>query len=230
MKLIYVLGPPGAGKTTTMMTLLKNFPQRFNIMVLKYDNVRPELAKIIAAQKVEFQISNDGKTVILGKFPTGMDAKNELSGSDCYTQPQRTRLKAAIQHLDEIGVENVITDGFASINKPFLAQAQKTFSEISVITLTTDYKVCCQRFKKRNVDMWTKLGDKQKVQKYGNMEFGTEYNESSCSYRKTQQVLEVVKTMGTEWKCADSEEAVKLLLKQTVGEAALLSKKRKRRN
>jgi hypothetical protein len=212
---LFVLGPPGAGKTTTMLQFLKHVD--FKRVLLTPADVRPELGTILGRQTMEVWISSDGKTAILGKFPppTSETAMFELAGADLYTKPQRTRLKAVIQHLAETGVEVCVTDGFASINKPFLAQLQETCSTVNAIMLTTAQSTCTERFLKRNVDMWTRLKDPSRLGKI--VSKAQTKPEDTHWFKCTHQLLEVVTTSGG-WQqaCRTPEAAVDVLLGQYV--------------
>jgi hypothetical protein len=205
MQLVYVLGTPGAGKTTTMLHFRKTSGLGFTEHKLQREDVPPELGEVMKSQTISYERSSDGGVVILGVFPdpTDPDTNHELSGSDRYTQPQRTRLKAVIQHFKSLGdIHTVITDGFATINKPFMEQAQLTFESIHVVMLTTPHKVCEQRFKDRNIKMWMRRGDKARVEQFKRHSHGEA--PSARIQKKTQMVQDVA---DSEVEVADYKEA-----------------------
>jgi Ni2+-binding GTPase involved in maturation of urease and hydrogenase len=170
MKYITVQGAPGAGKTTTMKTFMEYLKNKISPTIFRYEDMSTKkLAEIVSHQSIEVWITNDNKLAILGRYQSNLK-KPELCGADSYTAPQKTRLKAIIQELKLRGIELVISEGFGLTNKPYLEQLDKTFEEIDCVILDVNKGVCFERFKKRNIQMWKRVGNKKRIKEFINKE------------------------------------------------------------
>lgn len=150
MKVVWITGLPGSGKTTAIQDLRRRY-ELAPVFWTADDLASPEHKAEMGKQRIKFNATADLSIVMLGIF--GHPTKTELSGTDLYTCVQRSRLKAVVGELAQRKHTRVIfAEGLMLLNKPFIQRLVEV-SDVTAIRLTTPLPICQERFRTRNEAM-----------------------------------------------------------------------------
>lgn len=148
----WVVGRPGAGKTTALSRIFKRWPNARDEKITAAD-MPPDIPGVRTASVWVRRFGED--TVVLGVYDRKRVGKKvRLRGPDCYTPLERTRIKFIVEWLAKYraDVKYVLAEGLPIANKPFIATVKKHTS-LRAIVIDTPRDVSDDRFWKRNREM-----------------------------------------------------------------------------
>lgn len=151
----FVLGLPGAGKTTATLSVINQCRGLTNVVWGATDMTSPDRVREMGLQRLPFLASSPtGRVVVLGAYHTAAAKRaHELRGPDKYSPPQRTRVKTLVSELAARGTtEHIVLDGLALLKtggKPFQDRLLAV-CDVHVHVLDTVRSTCQARFQARN--------------------------------------------------------------------------------
>ena len=150
----YILGLPGAGKTTTTKSVMETLDLHDFVWDVS-QMTSPERKAEIGKQRLSFKATPDLSIVVLGNYTTGSALiAHELAGPDKYSPPQRTRVKTLLAELAARGkTRHIVFDGLRLLSaggKPLQDAIFATTKEVVVHHLDTPLGTCQTRFRIRN--------------------------------------------------------------------------------
>ena len=156
MHLHWVLGLPGAGKTTCILAVRSGLPRMTEVAWTADDMGTEERRAEMGKATIHFTATDGYSIVLLGRFEGAKAERTpELVGTDCYTSRQRNTVKALLGELASRGkTTHVILEGLILLNnKPLRTRVSDVFASVTSYVLGVDRGLCQTRFRERNEDM-----------------------------------------------------------------------------